>query len=134
MANSNSTRCPYCLRNAAANLCHPELRTCGVLFEGYSNLVREWADRTNRDDRASNLEATPVPGNYYRYWPDPTTDDQAELAAWLFRTTAQYWCVGVQWGAELLRDQAAAAEVRALAELRAAQDRDAWARYERGES
>jgi len=95
--------------------------------------VREWAQRTNRDDRASTLGATRVPGNVYRYWPDPT-NDEAELDAWLFRTSAQRWCVGVGWGFELLRDQVAATEARESAELLAEQERYAWARYSRSES
>ena len=111
MANSNATSCPYCLCNADAGGCSPEFSWCGIAGEGYSFLVREWAQRTNRDDRASTLGATRVPGNVYRYWPDPT-NDEAELDAWLFRTSAQRWCVGVGWGFELLRDQVAATEAR----------------------
>lgn len=133
MANSNATSCPYCLCNADAGGCSPEFSWCGIAGEGYSFLVREWAQRTNRDDRASTLGATRVPGNVYRYWPDPT-NDEAELDAWLFRTSAQRWCVGVGWGFELLRDQVAATEARESAELLAEQERYAWARYSRSES
>ena len=97
----STTRCPYCLRNADSHRCHPDQQHCGSHSSDYYETWRAWARRTNRDDRASSLNATRAPESFYPFWPSPTNDAD-ELESWIVRTTTQTWCVGIRWGLELL--------------------------------
>ena len=103
-----STRCPMCGRNAASHGCNFIAETGGgggpqwlcVNHGTDGRIWREWSRRTNRSEAASTLDATPVTDVFNPYWPWPT-DDEDELEGWIVRTTTQYWCVGIRWGAEL---------------------------------